>query len=246
MSKQWAKRVAVATLLSSILIALIPCHWLVLPSMRLHDSFRPKQSQSEIRPYVGQMPTLFLGAVPRLSIGPLNYTLIISPQLTSSNGTTELFIQWYNQNQEWLANAMDSYGAILFRGFNVDSPINFDQIVGNIHPDIVSDIYLGTTPRHRVNGTRFIFTASEAPRFVTIPTHTELSFSPSPPKRIYFYADVVNPGAGGYTPLTDFRQVWRDLDKTLKEKMTTKGLIYDRWYRHEDNPPVDPLVHKTW
>jgi alpha-ketoglutarate-dependent taurine dioxygenase len=132
------------------------------------------------------------------------------------------------------------------RNFNLRTAVDFDNLIGHIHPDITTDIYLGTTPRHRVNGTRFIFTASEAPKFVSIPTHIELSFSPLPPERIYFYANIVNPAPGGQTPLTDFRQVWRDLSPSLKEKMKTKGLAYERWYRHEKNHPIDPLVHKTW
>ena len=111
---------------------------------------------------------------------------------------------------------------------------------------MVAEPYLGTTPRYPINGTRFIQSASEAPKFVSIPTHIELSFFPSVPRRIYFYANQINPPPGGHTPVTDFRAVWDKISPKLKHKMTQKGLLYHRWYRHEGNPAVDPLVHKTW
>lgn len=193
-------------------------------------------------------PTHFFGAPLNISIGPQGFLAVVSPSinLPETPSTGDQFLRWYDENEEWFNQTIAKYGGVLLRNFNIKTPVDFDNFVGHLHPDITTDIYLGTTPRFRVNGTRFIFTASEAPRFVTIPTHIELSFSPSPPPRIYFYANVVNPAPGGQTPLTDFRQVWRDLSPQLKEKMARKGLVYERWYRHEKNPANDPLVHKTW
>jgi hypothetical protein len=231
----------------TLLFALLPVDYFILPSMRLKHEFRPKMFLSQIQSYNDEFPTPFMGITPNISIGPLGFLAIISPgsPLPHSMDSRQV-IQWYDENEIWMNKTISKYGGVLLRNFNLHTPIDFDNLIGHIHPDITTDIYLGTTPRHRVNGTRFVFTASEAPRFVSIPTHIELSFSPLPPERIYFYASIVNPAPGGQTPLTDFRQVWRDLSPSLKSKMKTKGLAYERWYRHEKNHPIDPLVHKTW
>jgi hypothetical protein len=233
---------------AAILLTLLPVQYFILPSMRIKEEFRPIMFMNQMRSYHDDLPTNFFGVPPKITIGPHGFLAVVSPgtNLPETLNSSVQLLQWYDENEGWFNKTIAKYGGVLLRNFNIKAPVDFDNFVGHLHPDITTDIYLGTTPRFRVNGTRFIFTASEAPRFVTIPTHIELSFSPSPPPRIYFYANVVNPAPGGQTPLTDFRQVWRDLSPQLKEKMARKGLVYERWYRHEKNPAHDPLVHKTW
>jgi alpha-ketoglutarate-dependent taurine dioxygenase len=174
--------------------------------------------------------------------------VMISPCSGNSHSAVGVsqFLEWHAENNDWFEDVTNIYGGILFRGFNISTAQDFDEVIWTFHQDMVAEPYLGTTPRFPINGTKFIQSASEAPKFVSIPTHIELSFFKSPPKRIYFYASEVNPPPGGHTPLTDFRAVWEGLSKDLKEKMLHKGLLYHRWYRHEKNRPMDPLVHKTW
>lgn len=66
---------------------------------------------------------------------------------------------------------------------------------------------MGTAPRKRISETRFVSSASEIKKIATIPTHLELPYTPEPPRRIYFFAQQPNPGQGGQTVLTDFREV---------------------------------------
>lgn len=71
----------------------------------------------------------------------------------------------------------------------------------------VHQVYLGTTPRNRVSGTRFVSTSTEVSMLATIPTHLELPYTLQPPRRIYFFCQTPNPPPGGQTTLSDFRQV---------------------------------------
>jgi alpha-ketoglutarate-dependent taurine dioxygenase len=238
----------------SLFLSVIPVEWFIFPSMRLQEKYRPAMYLDHIQSYSGSYPTKIKGYQPLIHIGPLGFLAIITPTLESDLSdlkgkeiiTNDDLIQWYDENGQWINETIAKYGGIILRNFNIKTPVDFDNFVGHIHPDITTDIYLGTTPRYRVNGTRFIFTASEAPKIVSIPTHIELSFSPAPPPRIYFFAHVINSKPGGNTPITDFAQVWTDLSPALKDKIAHKGLVYERWYRHEKNPANDPLVHKTW
>lgn len=243
-----AKILAIVPVLIGLLLALAPVEWLVLPSMKLDPEFVPEMSMEKIVPYKDSLPTPFAGYIPVLHVGPKGYLLIVSPgkALPSDTNGTAALLHWYYENKEWFDIAINRYGGILFRHFRINGAVNFDDLIYGWHPDIEADVYLGTTQRRRIAGTRFIQSATEAHRVASIPTHIELSFSKMPPKRLYFFANEVNPPPGGFTPLTDFAQVWDDLSPTLKNKMLTRGLLYERWYRHEKNRQIDPLVHKTW
>ncbi|RYG66439.1 hypothetical protein EON64_09760 [archaeon] len=63
---------------------------------------------------------------------------------------------------------------------------------------------------------------------------------------MYFFVEKPNPSPGGQTPLSDFRQVWRDLPAGLREKLLQRGLLYKRRYFNEQLGSVDPLQHKSW
>ena len=121
-------------------------------------------------------------------------------------------------------------------------------MIQQLHKDINgTGIYLGTAPREKVNGTKFVSTASEVPLHFTIPTHLELCFTPKPPSRLYFYVGKPNPPPGGQTPLSDFRGVWRDLRPTLRESLVRRGMLYERRYYNEHwGMPLDPLQTKSW
>ena len=242
------KILAIVPIFLGIFFALAPVSWLILPSMRLDPAVAPLMGMGSLLPYEGQLPTSFQGHVPDLRVGPKGYLLVVSPSQDLPQGIngSETLLEWYYENQDWFREATNSYGGILLRHFRIDGPVDFDQLIYGLHPDMVADVYLGTTQRLRINGTRFIQSATEAHRVASIPTHIELSFSKMPPKRLYFFANEVNPPPGGFTPLTDFAAVWDDLSPALKEKMLHRGLLYERWYRHEKNSPIDPLVHKTW
>ena len=232
----------------AVLVAIVPLDWFILPSMRLQPHFQPEIGMRDILPYPGAPPTPFVGKVPFMHVGPKGYLLVLQPSddLPEDINATTVLLDWYYENEEWFRTNINTYGGILFRHFHIHNATDFDNVISGFHPDMQADIYLGTTQRMRINGTRFIQSATEAAKLASIPTHIELSFSKMPPKRLYFFANSINPPPGGYTPLTDFAAVWDNLRDGLKSKMLSKGLLYERWYRHEKNRNVDPLVHKTW
>lgn len=125
--------------------------------------------------------------------------------------------------QAWLAR----HGAILFRGFHVATPNDFERVARAVTPDLAND-YLGTSPRNAL--TEVVFTASELPEFYPIPQHIEMSFLAHPPRTILFHAQRANQGRGGETPLVDFRAVWRDLEPSVRDQFAKKGVRHVRNY----------------
>lgn len=138
-----------------------------------------------------------------------------------------------------------SKGAVLFRGFPIHTPAEFEKIAATIDADLKND-YLGTSPRNQVPGTNFVFTASELPPFYPIMQHCEMSFLQHPPRKLFFYCHV-EPKLGGETPLCDFRKVYEQLDKKILSDFETKGVITVRNYSAINHKPFLNLFElKKW
>ena len=100
--------------------------------------------------------------------------------------------------QEWLT----AHGALLFRGFPVRTPADFERLARSVDPDLKNE-YLGTSPRDAL--TDHVFNASELPDYYPIPQHCEMSFCANPPRRVFFTCFGPPAGGSGETPLCDFR-----------------------------------------
>lgn len=135
-------------------------------------------------------------------------------------------------------------GALLFRGWDIPDAAAFERIARAIDPDLKND-YLGTSPRNAV--TPYVFTASELPGFFPIPQHCEMSFTRTPPRRLFFACMVPNRAPGGETPLVDFRKVWNDLDPGVRERFATRGVTNIRNYSGPNGGAWwDPWKLKRW
>ncbi|MGV2480312.1 UNVERIFIED_CONTAM: TauD/TfdA family dioxygenase, partial [Salmonella enterica subsp. enterica serovar Weltevreden] len=104
--------------------------------------------------------------------------------------------------------------------------------------------YLGTSPRDAL--TDFVFSASELPGYYPIPQHCEMTFTRTPPRRIFFWCGVQPRAGGGETPMVDFRRVWADLDPAVRERFVQRGLRIVRNYSGPDTGDKDLWQLKRW
>jgi alpha-ketoglutarate-dependent taurine dioxygenase len=151
--------------------------------------------------------------------------LILSP---AKNSTASELISTINENKNEFLNNLIKHGAILLRGFDIQTPKEFEQVAKAIDPNLKND-YLGTSPRDQVAGTEFVFTASELANFYPIMQHCEMSFLPHPPKKLFFYCHS-EPSFGGETPICDFRKVYQDMDPKIRAEFEQKGVMTVRNY----------------
>jgi len=151
---------------------------------------------------------------------------------------------WLRANTAWVHAQLVRYGAVLFRGFAVDAPMNLQQIARCINDDLKNN-YLGTSPRDAL--TDYVFSASELPGFYPIPQHCEMSFTAHPPDHLFFCC-LIEPGEGmGETPLVDFRTVWRDLDPRVRERFEKGGVRIVRNYSGpQGGSKLDLFKLKRW
>jgi len=102
-------------------------------------------------------------------------------------------------NKSAVDAALDTAGAVLFRGFDVADPQAFDAAIegygeaGFTYEDSLSNAV-------RTNVTPRVFTANEAPPTTEIFLHHEMAQTPMFPAKLFFYCEIA-PGSGGATPL---------------------------------------------
>lgn len=168
--------------------------------------------------------------------------LIIGPRFPGRIDTPWL-VGWVREHRASLERALIDHGAILLRGFQVDSAQAFENVALAFDPNLQND-YLGTSPRNAL--TKYVFTASELPPHYPIPQHCEMSFLAKPPRRLFFHAQYPNVGPGGETPLCDFRAVWRDLDPVVRDRFERLGVQHIRNYGSPKDKSRDLWKLKRW
>ena len=174
------------------------------------------------------------------------FPLVILPQVNESLWNCQKLLEWTKANPSWIGKQLYKHGAILFRHFEIKSSDEFESLSKALAPDLQQD-FLRSTPRSKFNGSSVVFTASDDPPWVVIPAHCERCWIDNPPKMIMFFAQEPNQGAGGETPLIDFRQVWTDMNVEVKNRLLAKGIKYIRhFYDKTDEIFIDRIRRMSW
>ena len=132
---------------------------------------------------------------------------------------------WAKSNRQLLETQLLKHGAILFRGFNLQSVPEFEKITSAICPDLFGEY--GDLPREGVSGK--VYSSTPYPSDKAILFHNESSHLHHWPLKIWFFC-VQSAQKGGETPLLDCRKVYQLLQPKLREKFTSKQLMYVRNY----------------
>ncbi|KAI3761598.1 hypothetical protein L1987_52018 [Smallanthus sonchifolius] len=140
---------------------------------------------------------------------PVVLSPIINTTFTAESNVCA-FKEAITDEKPWLESLLQERGVILFRGFPVTSPSDFNDVVEAFgFPEIV---YAGgLAPRTKVIGR--IYTANESPPEMKIPFHHEMSYLPDFPSKLFFFCEE-EPGSGGETPIV--------LSHIVYEKMKEK------------------------
>jgi hypothetical protein len=150
--------------------------------------------------------------------------LIISPRWDDS---LSFLCIWLVKNRVWVDEQILIYGAVLLRGFQVDSSVDFEKATLALQPNLC-DAYRGTSPRTLQPNTKYAFSAADVPVNYPIAQHLEMSFLKSPPRHLYFGCMKASATPGGETALCDFRKVYQDISPQLREKLQSKKMKYTR------------------
>src|ERR1035438_7611762 len=130
---------------------------------------------------------------------------------------------WARNNREYIANKLHTHGGILFRGFNLKTPQDFERVAAGIYTELFSEY--GDLPREGVGGS--IYTSTPYPEDKRILYHNESSHMNRWPTRISFFC-VIAAKEGGCSPIVDCRKVYQQLDPAVRQTFEAKGLMYVR------------------
>lgn len=131
---------------------------------------------------------------------------------------------WYGENRQCVEQKLLEHGAILFRGFGVNTPGAFARVTRSVAPGLL-DCLDDNGPRTKI--TSGIYTSTEYPAEFQLSMHSEYAYSHKFPARLFFCC-VVEPGEGGQTPIADNRQILKKLDPAVVEEFTRKKVKYLR------------------
>lgn len=168
-------------------------------------------------------------------------TGLVNPERTlpflveyEANGSGEQgqLASWYKENEAFVDEMFLKHGAILFRGFKINTPSAFARLTRSIAPPGLLDCLDDNGPRTKI--TSGIYTSSEYPSELFLSLHSEYAYSHIFPARLFFCC-VVEPGQGGETPVGDNRQILRELDPGVVEEFTRKQVKYVRNLHGGDN-----------
>jgi len=122
---------------------------------------------------------------------------------------------------------LDKCGALLFRGFGVDSALKLSRVANAVTRDVIN--YTEQSSPRKALGLQ-VYTSTEHPADQEIALHTEQSYTLSWPLRIWF-ACSVRAGSGGATPLADTRKVLARISQSTRSRFAELGVQYIRNYR---------------
>ena len=131
--------------------------------------------------------------------------------------------EWAASNREFLNEKLLRHGALLFRGFAIETVPEFEKLAGAICPELFGEY--GDLPREEQGGK--VYGSTPYPSDERILFHNESSHMHQWPMLIWFYC--VQPAQqGGESPIIDCRRIYQELDPEIRHEFERKGLMYVR------------------
>src|SRR5215475_10502820 len=131
--------------------------------------------------------------------------------------------EWLQANREFVEEKIALHGGVLFRGFSVNTPQEFERAAAAICGDLFAEY--GDLPREDVGGR--VYTSTPYPQDKSILYHNESSHLSCWPGKINFFC-ITAATEGGATPIVDCRKVYQDLSPQVRQKFAELGLLYVR------------------
>lgn len=166
----------------------------------------------------------------------------IAPDLQTSSAAAAA---WLAANRPAIDRLLLDSGAIIFRDFALPTAADFSAFIGAF--DALKTGYAGgTSPRAVVTGQ--VMEATVAPPEREILLHQEMAYARDFPGKIAFYCEVPAQ-TGGETLVGNMRELTRQVDPALMQRIRERGVRHTRFFRNPDwYPGTDDLavLHRTW
>jgi alpha-ketoglutarate-dependent taurine dioxygenase len=146
------------------------------------------------------------------------------PSLITPRAENVSLAQWAKESREIIAAHLAKSGGILFRGFDVTSAADFEQVINSVGGESL-EYRERSSPRSQISGN--IYTSTDYPPDQSIFVHNENSYQQSWPLMIFFFCERAA-RAGGETPIADCRNVFSRISPSVIERFRHKKWMYVR------------------
>ncbi len=157
------------------------------------------------------------------------------PHIIQSDG--EALPKFIAAHKRGVTRQVEQIGAVLFRGFNIDTAEKLDAVVTAYgEPGFTYEKSMSNAVR--VNLTPRVFTANEAPANVSIYLHHEMAQTPLYPSKLFFGC-LIAAESGGATPICRSDHVLDRLKSEQPELVKAfreKGVIYTNVLPKDPDP----------
>jgi len=155
------------------------------------------------------------------SLDPLHtLPLVITPAVAGLD-----LPDWANSKLPFIETNLLKHGALLFRGFDVNTSFAFERFSRIVCPELMME----NGEHHRISISGKIYTPVSYPADKQLLWHNENSFNHSWPLCILFYCS--QPASeGGETPVVDSRRVFQMIAPEVSREFTEKKVMYLRNY----------------
>lgn len=148
-------------------------------------------------------------------------------------------VGWAMLHRDAIEARLIQVGAVLIRGFEIESADVFRTVCAAICPQLRNYVG-GDSPRTDV--TDQVYTSTEYPAHLEVFLHNELSYAGWSPDRLFFHC-VVPSETGGETHLADGREILRRLGPSVRERFEQRGVTY---LQHLWDADDEAGVGKSW
>jgi alpha-ketoglutarate-dependent taurine dioxygenase len=163
------------------------------------------------------------------------------PALVIPDGERDL-LSVVRADREGVRRRTREHGAILFRGFAVETPAQFGEICAALTDELL-DYTERSTPRNQVEGK--VYTSTEYPPAAHIPLHCEMAYTTKWPRLLWMYSHVAAE-EGGETPICDARKVHDLISPGTRQRFLDKnGVMYVRNFRKGIDLPWQEVYDVT-
>jgi len=146
--------------------------------------------------------------------------LLIEPAIAEVD-----LVDWAREQRNLIETLLRTHGALLFRGFNIDTVAQFEAFALTLCPELFKE----NGEHNPVSTSSHIQTPVFYPPSKKLLWHNENSFNRQWPLKIWFCCS--QPAQrGGETPIVDSRKVFELLDPRIRAPFIEKGVMYVRTY----------------
>lgn len=133
---------------------------------------------------------------------------------------------WAQQNRPWIETELSAHGAILFRGFRINSVGDFRGFATSVSNELI--VYRErSSPRTEL--AHGVYTSTDHPAHQPIALHNEQSYTLNWPMKIIFCC--LQPAKwGGQTPIAGNRSILKRLDESVLQEFDARQVTYVRNY----------------